>query len=120
MGLVSNALPMSADRRYAVYTSGSGPMTERQYRHYRRMLLLEGYRRLGDLRHGASGARLRRPVVRTAVPPPRSAYVAVYCTPQTCPRVKRIRKAGRLVRVPAPHAQPRVHTIPREALEGTT
>lgn len=64
---MSQALPMSSDRRLAAYYGqiGAGFLTARQHRQFNRTLLRWALRELGYLSHGATGERIRHPHPRS-------------------------------------------------------
>lgn len=91
---MSNAKPMSRERRRVHFM-----WTDRQVRQFGRMSVLERRRASGELKHGASGVKVRKPKPGRPLWTPRGSiatHVAYHCAP--CDQ----------------HDRPRMHRKPRE------
>lgn len=81
---MSNARPMSNERREDVYRAQRYPITDRQYRQLCRM----DARETNCVNH-ASGVPVRRPIPRTSQPPQRGSFAThVMVAPDVPTRVR--------------------------------
>lgn len=81
---MSQALPMTRDRRIDAWFPNGQPKSARQRRQDLRMADRRSLIDQGDVEHGATGERIRRPLEFASLPPEHGSFrthIAAYCAP---------------------------------------